>query len=534
VDFGQLRALVTALIRVRTRTRTRFGRTGRSRGLVFQIVLYAISGVLVGMLATLGTDLFSFELILFGITLFFAGFSMVAESGDLLFGAGEYEVLGHRPIGAGTLLLARTLVLFALTALIAVSVNLGPFVEGLAIHGVHAWYPLAHLLAVVVASMFCAAAVVFAYALLAHLVGVERFTGVASWLQLGVSVVLILGYQIIPRLIARTHGFHVPLETAWLPLLPPAWFAALACLTAGSYGEREVARLLPMAATGVVVTAGLATLAVARLAGDYARRAGALAETPVRVTAAAHESAAPTIATAREGRGSRWLDAWMRDPVERAAFRLVAIYLRRDRDLRMRIFPSLASYLAFPIVAVIDPRVGAIAPILTVVMVSLLPANALFILKTSSQYAAADLFRYAPLGSTAALFHGARKAVLLFLSVPVLAIASALLALVVRDRSWLLAALPAVLLLPTLSLIEGLYGNYLLFSLPPVTGRQGALQVALYLATAVLVAALSALGWWVQRAGIFWPMIAAELALVAVLHVLLLRGIRARQLAPES
>jgi hypothetical protein len=50
----------------------------------------------------------------------------------------------------------------------------------------------------------------------------------------------------------------------------------------------------------------------------------------------------------------------------------------------------------------------------------------------------------------------------------------------------------------------------------------------------VLVAALSALGWWVQRAGIFWPMIAAELALVAVLHVLLLRGIRARQLAPES
>jgi hypothetical protein len=74
VDIGQLRALVTALIRVRTRTRTRFGRTGRSRGLVFQIVLYAISGVLVGMLATLGTDLFSFELILFGITLFFAGF----------------------------------------------------------------------------------------------------------------------------------------------------------------------------------------------------------------------------------------------------------------------------------------------------------------------------------------------------------------------------------------------------------------------------------------------------------------------------
>ena len=550
VDAGQLRALVVALLKVRTRSRTRFGRSGQSRGLLFQIVLYAVTGVLVGMIATLGVDLFSYELILFGITLFFASFSMLAESGDLMFGAGEYEVLGHRPIAPGTLLLARTLVLFSLTALIAVAVNLAPFVQGLWVHGAQPWYPAAHLGAVLLASMFSAAAVVFAFALLAHLVGVRRFTGVASWLQLAVSITLILGYQIIPRLIARSHGFRVPLETAWLPVFPPAWFAALAALAGGAHGDRETARLLPMALTGLVVTVGLVALAVGRLAGDYARRESALAEVPARGPsgAAAAESRAETAAAAmsdreparrapavaRHGVASRWMEAWMRDPVERAAFGLVAVYLRRDRDLRMRVFPSLASYLAFPIVAIIDPRVGSIAPILTIVMISLLPANALFMLKTSSQFAAADLFRYAPLASTAGLFHGARKAVLLFLSAPVLAIAAGLLTLVVRDRAWLMAALPAVLLLPTLSLIEGMHGNFLPFSLPPVTGRQGALQITLYLVTAVLVAGLSALGWAAQRAGWFWPMVGVELVLVALLHAALLRGIRVRRLEPES
>ena len=40
-------------------------------------------------------------------------------------------------------------------------------------------------------------------------------------------------------------------------------------------------------------------------------------------------------------------------------------------------------------------------------------------LKTSPQYAAADLFRYAPIAGTASIFHGVRKAVMLFLVVQV-------------------------------------------------------------------------------------------------------------------
>ena len=546
VDGLQLRALLVAILKSRTRTRTRFGRTGRPRGLIFQVAIYAIMGGLASLIAFLGVDLFSFELVILGLTLFVAGLAMVAESGDLLFGANEYDVLGHRPVGARTLLVARALALFALTALMAVSLNLGPLVAGLWIAGVRPWFPLVHLATVLLLSLFCAAAVVFAYALLTRLVGRERFEHMASWLQLAVTVVLILGYQVIPRLVDRSRGFHVPLETPWLALLPPAWFASLASLAAGSFGDLELARLLPMAAAGFVVTAGLVMLAIARLAKDYLRRLSTLAEqparvsgTPARVPASARAGARPEHPPARpalerSGFAARWLGLWMPDPIERASFRLVAAYLRRDRDLRMRLYPSLASYLAFPIIALIDPHVGPFAPTLTVVMASLLPASALWTLKTSSQHLAADIFRYAPLAGTAALFHGARKAVLLFLTAPVLAVSSLLLGLAVRDRAWLLAVVPAIVLLPTLSLIEGLPSAFLPLSVAPVAGRQGAIQIALYTGTVLLVGGLSFAGWAAQRRGVFWPMVAVEAVLVGLIHALMLRAIRARRLEPVS
>lgn len=558
LDLHQLRVLLIAILKARTRTRNRFGRTGRPRGLIFQVAIYAVMGGLAGLIAFLGVDLFSYELVLFGLTLFVAGLAMVAESGELLFGASEFDVLGHRPVGARTLLAARALSLFALTLLMALSLNLGPLAAGMWIAGVHGWFPLVHLLCVALIALFVSGVVVFAFALLTRLVGRERFDSIASWLQLAVTITLILGYQVIPRLIDRSQGFHVAVETPWLALFPPAWFAALASLAAGSIREGELIRLIPMAAAGLVVTAALAYAALDRLAGDYLRRLGALAERPARMRHAdaperAREAVAaasgPTPAAARSGSGAapaaakpgalgglarRALRAWMPDAVERASFALVVTYMRRDRDLRMRLYPSLASYLAFPIIALLDPRVGPFMPVLTVVMASLLPATALWTLKTSAQHAAADLFRYAPIAGTAALFHGARKAVLLFLAAPVLAASALMLALAVHDRQWLLAVVPALVLMPSLSLIEGFAGEFLPFSLPPVAGRQGAIQVALYLVSVVLVGGLSALGWATQRAGVFWPAVAVEVVVVAALHALLLRGIRARRLEPAT
>ena len=57
----------------------------------------------------------------------------------------------------------------------------------------------------------------------------------------------------------------------------------------------------------------------------------------------------------------RWLDRvaampppswWLRDPVERASFLLMAAYMLRDRDVKLRLYPGLAPIMVVPLIFV--------------------------------------------------------------------------------------------------------------------------------------------------------------------------------------
>ena len=157
VDRAQLGALLRTIFRVRTRGRRTFGR-GRPRGLIFLVVIYAVMGALAGAIAFLDVDVFTFATILGGMSLLIAGMSMVAESSQLLFSAQEHDIVGHRPINARTLLLARALSLLGLTLLLTLSLNLAPMFMGLAAHGAEPWLPLAHLVSITLLSVFAAGA----------------------------------------------------------------------------------------------------------------------------------------------------------------------------------------------------------------------------------------------------------------------------------------------------------------------------------------------------------------------------------------
>ncbi|MEK7329812.1 MAG: hypothetical protein AAB113_03325, partial [Candidatus Eisenbacteria bacterium] len=366
------------------------------------------------------------------------------------------------------------------------------------------------------------------YALLAGLVSRRTFDNLASWSQVGVTVVLIVCYQLVPRLMDRVQGVRIDEAHPLLLALPPTWFAALSMAMMGTdLGSRTIA----LAALAVLVTPLFGWAALRYLAADYARQVAALGETAVTARK-------PAEMTVRAGHGRR-LDAllrvWLRDPVERGAFRLAAAYLTRDRDMRMRIYPTLATVLIFPVIAILDRRTGAhYGAIMSLVFAGTLSATAMMTLKMSPQFAAADLFRYAPIAGTAALFHGVRKAALFFLVAPCLLFAGAILWFGLPERHSLLMTLPALMTLPTLSLLDGLAGDYLPLSQPAVGGRQGAINVGVMVIGTLWVGIFIGLAFAADHYRLFWHLVAAEALLLPILHALLLRGIRVRRLRPEG
>jgi hypothetical protein len=528
IDRHQLKALLRCYFRLSTRGRVAqaMGRGGKPRGLIFLVGMYMFVGLMNGvMLLSIRLDLFTYTVMLHAMTFFVVGMALTAESGDILFNVNESDVLVHRPIHPRTLLLAKSLNLIAFSLILAGALNLFPMFFGLTASGARPWFPVVHLISTTLLCIFCAAVVVCTYGLVIRFLDREKFDNFAAWSQVGMSIVFIGGYQVVPRLLQRFEQLTlVPYARYFLPF-PPAWFAAIDSLAAGDL-PAEIA--LPLALCGLLATAALAYVAIGRLAPSYAEGLTRLSEGKTR---AAKPARSRTRATSIRNPILRW---WLRDPIERWAFRLTAVYMRRDRDIKLRLYPSLSVFLVMPLIVLLDRNrsgFSAAAPLVTVWMLGTIPMSALETLRMSSHYAAADIFAIAPLSSAAPLFHGVRKATIYYLLFPALGIAGILIGyLTPGGRDALLLALPGLIAIPTISLLPGFVDEYLPLSRPAARGEQSARNMGLMFLTMFIMVVVVAGSYLAWSFGLLWILLAGELLVVGLLHWIFCRAIRNRRL----
>ena len=147
----------------------------------------------------------------------------------------------------------------------------------------------------------------------------------------------------------------------------------------------------------------------------------------------------------------------------------------------------------------------------------------LTMLQYSQQWQAADIFRVTPMVGPAPLCHGARRAVLCFLTLPIAIIFGLLLLFTQSERSDILLILPGIIAAPVFALIPGL-GGAVPLSLPSDEARsasRGLAMMGVMIACGGL-AGIAALSW---SMGFFWLFVIVEtlvaIGIYAVLRYLL-------------
>jgi hypothetical protein len=528
IDRVQLRALLKCYWRLSTRGRVAraMGRGGKPRGLIFVLVMYLIVGFMTSMIAFSPIDLFTYAIIVHSMTFFVVGMAVTSESGDILFNANESDVLVHRPIHPRTLLLAKTLNLIGFTLILATALNLFPTFFGLAVGGARPWFPAIHLFSMVVLCVFCAAAVICVYGLVIRFLDREKFDNFAAWSQVAMSILFIGGYQIVPRLLQRFEGLTLKPYARYLFPLPPAWFAGLDSAAAGDLPFGALLGVI-----GLAVTAALAYVAIGKLSSSYSEGLAKIAET---------RSSEPARKRVRKSRAFRnpLLRWWLRDPIELWTFRLAAAYMRRDRDTKLRLYPSLTIFLVFPVISLLDRNRGgfsSFAPLLTVWMLSMLPYQALQTLQMSQHYLAADIFAITPLATAASVFHGVRKATIVYLLLPALAVAGLLTGyLSPGGLQGLQLALPGLLLIPVLTLVPGLVEDYLPLSRPAARGDQTSRNLGLMFVSMIAMTIVLAATYIAWKLEVLWYMLAIEALVVILIYYLMNRIITNRVLVRHS
>jgi hypothetical protein len=496
----------------------RRGTTPKSVGskLALVLVIYTFVGCAVSF-GSMGKTVFVLSLYLHSMTLVFLGMFVAASAGEVLFNKDEGDILMHRPVTPQVLLWAKVSVIIQVSLWLAGAFNLGGFFVGMRAANPGWLYLPVHAFSTVCQALFCAGGVVVIYQLCLRWFGRERLDSLMTFAQVFVAIAAVVMGQ-IPQFIGRMDVKWDFAGAWWVTLLPSAWFAGIDDALAGDRTGMSMVR----AAIGLTATGAVLVLAFGKLARDYQAGLQTLGETTSKVV--------------KGKAGRRWIDKlvktpplswWLRDSVERASFLLTAAYLMRDRDVKLRVYPGLAPMLVMPFIFLLQEShspplasggfsMKGYGVAFAGAYLGLIPYLGLKMLRYSQQWQAADLFRFAPVPGPVALCHGARRAVLCFLTFPLMLVFAALCYLLERGSSSLALLIPGLLALPIYALAGCLGGKAVPLSLPTeegkAAGRGLGMIVVMMISAAVGLTAVAAwsMGWFK------WLLIGETIAVIGV------------------
>jgi ABC-2 type transport system permease protein len=482
--------------------------------LAMTLVFYGMFGLFA--LFFLRQPVFSLSIYLHAMTFMFLGLFVGSSAGEVLFNKEEADILMHRPIEPRALLWAKISVMVQVSLFLAAAFNLVGFFVGIATKDGGWLFPLAHAISTILQALFCTGSVVVLYQLCLRWFGRERLDGLMTTAQVLLTIGFVAGSQVLPRMMGRVgEMLQFNRDTWWMGLLPPAWFAGFDDAVAGSAAPGSWA----LAGVGLIATLGVLWLAFVKLARDYEAGLQTLGETS---------------APRKRQRGRRWVEVlvdapplrwWLRDPVARASFLLTAAYLFRDREVKLRIYPGMAPLLVMPVIFLVQDHsrgggAGGFGMSFSSSYLGIVPLFALNLLQYSQQYQASDLFRAAPMAGPAQLCHGARRAVLFLLTLPMLALFGLVIWFLYAQVSLLALLLPGLLAIPVYALIPSVGGKSVPFSLPAEEAKSAGRGLTM-IGVMLVSMALSGISLWAWSTGWFWWFLLAETIVAVGLYVTL-------------
>jgi ABC-2 type transport system permease protein len=495
--------------------------TSVGQKLALSLFFYFLLGLLA--FAFQGKPAFSVAVYLHAMTFVFLGMFVASSAGEILFNKEEADILLHRPIAPRALLWAKVRVLVEISLWLAGALNLAGFLVG-AMAPDSGWrFVIVHAISTALEALFCTGCVVMVYQLCLRWFGRERLDGLMTAAQIVVAMAIVLSGQLLPRFVMRANAV-ADLNGAswWIGVLPPAWFAGFDDVLAGAMRPSSWwLAALALGGTGLVLS-----IAFGKLARNYQAGLQTL-----------NESVSPRA----RGRGRRrWIAGlvdlpplrwWLREPVSRATFLLTAAYLVRDRETKLRVFPGIAPMLVIPIVFLIrqpgqtSVHGGAFGGsgfgvAFVGSYLGLIPLIGLQMLQYSQQWRAADIFRVAPLPGPAPVCEGARRAVLLLLTLPVALAFLAIVWLASSGGAPLALLLPGLVSLPVYTLVPSIGGPALPLSTPAEDAKSAGRGLIMFGVTMIsmvlsgIAAAAWAFGW-------FWQFMLIETVVAMGLYVIL-------------
>lgn len=537
INSQQLKALLVVYLKQDFRSGKSFLQTSAKEyatsnlALLSMLGMYVFVGSTTAIFALTKIDIFLYSLVASSVTLFIVALAVVAESGNVIFNETEPDIIGHLPINSRTVFAAKVLNIFLFTLLLAAAANILPTIAGVFVKESNTLFLIAHPLSAILSALFATMLVLTSYGLLMRYIDKERFNNFIAYAQTGFSVFLILGYQVMPRLVEKYQLDANLANRKYFLLYPPAWFSGVTLVMMGKVNWLSLA----FASLALVSLAIISFIALRKVAAGYSTFSAQLAyDTSMRIGKSKSDNASIALKEVRQNLTSRasfveTLKAFfLRSSVERAVFDLVATYLKRDREIKVRLYPSFSYLIMFPLIGLFtgglsDPFLAqdfAFNTIIGAAMIPFVASVAAEAILFSEHYQASYIFRAAPVAKLSDIHRGLRKATQVYVALP-----GALILLLLYTFLWrnpvhaFLVIAPWLILTPALMMFSFIRREFLPLSRKYQKGQQSARSMFIFFLSFFCMAIVStAQNFSIQGTIPYWLFLIGVLAVASVLY----------------
>lgn len=342
VNFEQLVAIVEVKLKMDNR-RARFNQWNKKQSesnytFLLTLFLYFVMACAFSLFIYFSASVTAAYSLIFAVMMFMLAMTLITDFSAVILDSNDNAVLLPRPIDDRTLLIARIthILMYLLSILLALSM---PFVIVSAIkHGVLVAF------AFLIISLLSLILIVFLtniiYLVLMRFMSEERLRNVINSFQIILTFIFMGGYRLVGQLVnmeALMSGVDTKVQW-WHFLVPPIWMGNTMSVIINH--ELDATKFLFLFLT--LTTPFMVVFLVNNIfSGIFSQKIAGM-------DIAQRQEKTPT-KVAKKGLAETLSRIFTGTPMERGAFEFVWKVTSRDRKFKLRIYPSLAYLLIYPV-----------------------------------------------------------------------------------------------------------------------------------------------------------------------------------------
>lgn len=419
IDYAMMRKILeTKLTMDERRTPTIFAADASnkkkdSNQFVKSLLIYVLYGLILVPFLFFGNNyIFQISLI-FGISMFILMTSMISDFSAVLLDVRDKTILHTKPIDSRTISAAKiTHVAIYMSMLTGAFISI-PAVVMLRVHGIA--YFMLFLVEIILLILFIMTITALLYIFILRYFSGEKLKDIINYVQILLSVGIVIGYQIVARAFEIVDFNYIYNFSWWNVFIPPMWFGAPFELILNRDTSLGMVILSSLAVIGPIVSVMFYYKLMPAFERNLQKLMGSTEKTKPK----------------RWNMNAMWEHLFCRNKEERQFFRFSSLIMAREREFKLKVYPTLGFSLVFPFIFQFNylnlhtfEELSHSNMYFTIYFCMMFIGLVVMMLQFSSKYKAAWVFQVTPIVHHSAVYSGALKAFIIKLFLPLYLILS--------------------------------------------------------------------------------------------------------------